>query len=87
MKLDDAASTGVTVSRTVDRPAVNKAIVAAHAYKLLDAELNTRPAVTYLARIRNRPASAEERKHLDDVHAAHHGAASAAGPAPVKETH
>ena len=82
-------ATGAITFGDLNEPdsAVNKAIATAHAYKLLDAELNTRPAVTYLARIRNRPTSAEERKQLDDVHAAHHGAASAAGPAPVKETH
>ena len=50
---------------------------------MLDAELNTRPAVTYLARIRNRPASVDERKSLDEAHASGHGALPAGEP--VKE--
>ncbi len=44
---------------------VSKISQETHGYKLLDSVLNTRPAVTYLARIRNRPATAEERKALD----------------------
>jgi molybdopterin-containing oxidoreductase family iron-sulfur binding subunit len=38
--------------------AVNRQIAQVHGYKLLDAALNTRPAVTYLAKIRNRPVEA-----------------------------
>jgi Fe-S-cluster-containing dehydrogenase component len=44
--------------------AVNAGAAAAHGYKLLDDELNTRPAVTYLAKVRNRPASAAELAQL-----------------------
>ena len=46
-------ATGAITFGDLNEPdsAVNKAIAAAHAYKLLDAELNTRPAVTYLARV------------------------------------
>jgi len=44
--------------------AVSKISTAVHGYKLLDVELNTRPAVTYLAKLRNRPATADERKGL-----------------------
>jgi molybdopterin-containing oxidoreductase family iron-sulfur binding subunit len=44
--------------------AVNAGTAAAHGYKLLDEELNTRPAVTYLAKVRNRPASAAELAQL-----------------------
>lgn len=43
--------------------AVNVQIAQAHGYKLLDSVLNTRPAVTYLAKIRNRPATAAETGH------------------------
>jgi Fe-S-cluster-containing dehydrogenase component len=43
--------------------AVNRQIAQAHGYKLLDSVLNTRPAVTYLAKIRNRPATVEEQSH------------------------
>lgn len=35
--------------------AVSRLAAQVHGYKLLDAELNTRPSVTYLAKIRNRP--------------------------------
>jgi molybdopterin-containing oxidoreductase family iron-sulfur binding subunit len=44
--------------------AVNAGAAAAHGYKLLDEELNTRPAVTYLAKLRDRPASAAELAQL-----------------------
>ncbi len=44
--------------------AVNAGAAAEHGYKLLDDELNTRPAVTYLAKVRNRPASAAELAQL-----------------------
>jgi molybdopterin-containing oxidoreductase family iron-sulfur binding subunit len=44
--------------------AVTRSAAGIRGYKLLDAELNTRPAVTYLAKLRNRPATAEERKGL-----------------------
>jgi len=43
--------------------AVNVQIAQAHGYKLLDSVLNTRPAVTYLAKIRNRPATAADTGH------------------------
>lgn len=41
---------------------VSKQSAIVHGYKLLDEELNTRPAVTYVARVRNRPATEDERK-------------------------
>ena len=44
-----------------DTSAVSQAAAQGHGYKLLDEELNTRPAVTYLARIRNRPATTGEK--------------------------
>jgi len=44
--------------------AVNTGVASDHGYKLLDEELNTRPSVTYLAKIRNRPATATERANL-----------------------
>ena len=82
-------ATGAITFGDLNEPdsAVNKAIAAAHAYKLLDAELNTRPAVTYLARIRNRPASVDERKSLDEAHASGHGALPAGEPVPAKGVH
>ncbi|MBA3700883.1 MAG: 4Fe-4S dicluster domain-containing protein [Planctomycetes bacterium] len=43
--------------------AVNVQIAQTHGYKLLDSVLNTRPAVTYLAKIRNRPATEAETGH------------------------
>jgi molybdopterin-containing oxidoreductase family iron-sulfur binding subunit len=80
-------ATGAITFGDLNEPgsAVNQAIAAAHAYKLLDAELNTRPAVTYLARIRNRPLAAGERALLEHAHGA--PAAHGDAPAPVKETH
>lgn len=57
--------------------AVNVQIAQAHGYKLLDDVLNTRPAVTYLAKIRNRPATAAD-------HGAGHGEAAAK---PVEGAH
>jgi len=48
-----------------EQSAVNAQIKQAHGYKLLDEVLNTRPAVTYLAKIRNRPAMAAELVHGD----------------------
>jgi Fe-S-cluster-containing dehydrogenase component/anaerobic selenocysteine-containing dehydrogenase len=57
---------------------VTKIATEAHSYKLLDSVLNTRPAVTYLARIRNRPATADEMKKLSgDGHASGHTAGGA----------
>jgi molybdopterin-containing oxidoreductase family iron-sulfur binding subunit len=41
--------------------AVVRSGTQAHGYKVLDPVLNTRPAVTYLAKIRNRPATEAER--------------------------
>ena len=62
-----------------EHSAVNVQIKQAHGYKLLDEVLNTRPAVTYLARIRNRPATAADR-------AAGHGEATAAAK-PAEGVH
>ncbi len=62
-----------------EKSEVNKVSAQAHGYKLLDSVLNTRPAVTYLARIRNRPATAAERERLDG---GGHADASAGGAHP-----
>jgi molybdopterin-containing oxidoreductase family iron-sulfur binding subunit len=59
--------------------AVNREIAKKHGYKLLDSELNTRPSVTYLAKIRNRPAPAEEH--------ASHTAEPAAATKPAEGAH
>jgi Fe-S-cluster-containing dehydrogenase component len=48
---------------------VSKISAESHAYQVLDEELNTRPSVAYLRRMRNRPATADEAKKL-----AHEGA-------------
>jgi molybdopterin-containing oxidoreductase family iron-sulfur binding subunit len=51
-----------------------------HVYKMLDVELNTRPAVAFLRRVRNRPATNEEAAHLNHGgHEAAHGAGRAGG--------
>ncbi|MFM2091895.1 MAG: hypothetical protein RLZZ127_2384, partial [Planctomycetota bacterium] len=58
---------------------VSQAAAKANAYKLLDEATNTRPAVSYLPRLRNRPVTADEQKALDEVlsggHAPAHGGA------------
>jgi Fe-S-cluster-containing dehydrogenase component/anaerobic selenocysteine-containing dehydrogenase len=58
---------------------VSQAAAKANAYKLLDEATNTRPALSYLPRLRNRPVTAEEQKALDEVlsggHAPAHGGA------------
>jgi len=41
-----------------------------HGYKLLDKELNTRPTVTYLRKVRNRPATRDEAKKFGHGEAA-----------------
>jgi molybdopterin-containing oxidoreductase family iron-sulfur binding subunit len=56
---------------------VNKQASQLHGYKLLDNVLNTRPAVTYLSRIRNRPATPDELAQLDG-----HGDVKAGGAHP-----
>ena len=52
-----------------------------HQYHLLDVELNTRPAVTYLRHVRNRPQTKEEVKEFEHHggHGDHSGDAAAAG--------
>jgi Fe-S-cluster-containing dehydrogenase component len=44
-----------------------------HAYHMLDEELNTRPSVAYLRRMRNRPATKDELAKLDHHEAGEHG--------------
>ena len=64
-----------------EKSAVNVQIAQTHGYKLLDVELNTRPSVTYLAKIRNRPVTAAD--HAGATPSQHGAADQAKPPAPA----
>jgi molybdopterin-containing oxidoreductase family iron-sulfur binding subunit len=62
-----ACPTGAIVWGDLNDPqaAVTRASNAGSPYLLLDEELNTRPKIAYQRRLRNRPATADERAGLD----------------------
>ncbi len=60
---------------------------SASAFKVLDAELNTRPAITYLRRVRNRPATPAEAAGQHEGSAAEEMKAAASGLDPSGPGH
>jgi Fe-S-cluster-containing dehydrogenase component len=84
--------TGAITFGDINDPASEVNAVAAaspHSYRLLDAELNTRPSVLYMQRVRNRPATSDEMHHgtAGEAHAAPAVGHDAPSPAAHGEGH